>query len=220
MTPWYAATMDCSRLIQVVVVACAAILSGCASQGSATGSDVVRVVMTTTAGDITLELDAKRAPVTVNNFMGHAGRGHYNETVFHRVIPNFVVQGGGWTPNLSERAKADASAGHPDRPIINEWQNGLKNVKGTIAMARDKDPDSATREFFINVADNAKLDTPREVSGGAGYAVFGRVVDGWDVVEKIRTGATGPRPDIKVDDGSMNDVPVDLVVIKTVRVVR
>lgn len=207
------------------VAACAAgLTAGCASHGhGAAAVDMTRpvyVLMATTAGDITLELDPVRAPISTRNFLDHAAAGHYDGTVFHRVIPTFVVQGGGWTPELVERAKLDAAAGRPDTPIKNEWQNGLKNVRGSIAMARDAEPDTATREFYINVADNAKLDTAREKTGNAGYAVFGRVVYGWEAVEKIRTGATGPRPDIKVDDGTMNDVPLALVVVTAVKVIE
>ncbi len=198
--------------------------SGCASRGQgAAAVDMTRpvyVLMATTAGDITLELDPVRAPISTRNFLDHAAAGHYDGTVFHRVIPAFVVQGGGWTSDLVERAKIDAAAGRADTPIRNEWQNGLRNVRGSIAMARDAEPDTATREFYINVADNAKLDTAREKTGNAGYAVFGRVVHGWEAVEKIRTGATGPRPDIKVDDGTMNDVPLALVVITSVKVIE
>ncbi len=190
---------------------------------NAPDANVVTVLMATTKGDITLELDPVHAPLSTASFLGHARAGHYDNTVFQRVIPNFVIQGGGWTIDpsvpggLRDNAKRDADAGHPDVTIKNEWQNGLKNVKGTIALGREKDPDSASREFYINVQDNPKLDVPREVAGGAGYAVFGRVVDGWDVVEKIRWGKTQPRPDIKVDDGSMENVPLDLVVVITVR---
>jgi cyclophilin family peptidyl-prolyl cis-trans isomerase len=179
-----------------------------------------QVLIKTTRGDIVVELYPAKAPVTVDNFLKYVDDKHYDGTIFHRVMPNFVVQGGGWTPGMVERAKVDAAAGTPDVPIRNEWQNGLKNVKGTIAMAREGPPDTATREFYINVADNAKLDTAREKTGNAGYAVFGRVVAGWEVVEVIRTGATAPRPDVKVDDGSMENVPVMPVVIKAVRRVR
>lgn len=186
----------------------------------------VTVVMATTEGDITLELDPVRAPLSTQSFLNHAKAGHYDNTVFQRVIPNFVIQGGGWSIDpsapggLRDNAKRDALAGHPDVTIKNEWQNGLNNTKGTIALGREKDPDSASREFYINVVDNPKLDTPREVAGNAGYAVFGHVTHGWQVVERIRWGKTQPRPDIPVDDGSMQNVPIDLVVVKTVRVVK
>jgi peptidyl-prolyl cis-trans isomerase A (cyclophilin A) len=141
-------------------------------------SHYVRIV--TTVGNIDLELDAARAPVGVANFLGYANRGEYNATIFHRTVPGFVIQGGGYTTALVELK------GSPT--IVNEWQNGLKNVRGTIAWARDTEPNSATREFYINLADNARLDTPRELTGKAGYAVFGHVVAGMDVVDKIASG--------------------------------
>lgn len=213
---WYPVAM----LKIIAAVAPLLCLFACASNPRAVGSAPVTVSMQTSAGEIVLELDPARAPISVANFLDHAEKGHYDGTIFHRVIPTFVVQGGGWTPGMVERAKVDAAEGTPDVPIRNEWQNGLKNVKGTIAMAREAAPDTATREFYINVADNAKLDTAREKTGNAGYAVFGRVVAGWEVVEVIRTGATAPRPDVKVDDGSMENVPIMPVVIKAVRRVR
>lgn len=164
--------------------------------------------MTTSKGVIVLELDRERAPISVANFLMFADRGAYDGTIFHRVVENFVIQGGGYTPELMERAKRDKEAGHPDVPIKNEWQNGLKNVRGTIAMAREEQPDTATREFYINVADNAKLDTARPQTGHAGYAVFGRVVEGMEVVDAIRHVPTGARPSPDVTDGSLNNVPV------------
>lgn len=188
-------------------------------------------ILETSVGNITLELDRAHAPLSVDNFVRHAKAGHYDNTVFQRVIPNFVIQGGSHTPELLNLPASDAAARKPgeplglDTPIKNEWQNGLKNVKGSVGLGRDTDPDSGTREFYINVVDNPKLDTPREVSGGAGYAVFGRVTNGWDAVEKIRTGVTGSRAEkIRkngelVDGEMMKDVPLELVVVKRVRVV-
>lgn len=172
--------------------------------------------MRTTAGDIVLELDPVRAPITTANFLDHARAGHYTGTIFHRVVPDFVVQGGGWTPDLKERAKADAAAGRPDVPITNEWQQALKNERGTIAMAREEQPDTATREFYFNLRDNFKLDTARPTTGNAGYAAFGRVVSGWEVVERIATGKTEPRTVEGVTDGSMNNVPIDPVQVTLV----
>ena len=163
--------------------------------------------LSTTMGDIILELNETAAPVTVANFLGYVERHAYDGTIFHRVIGGFVIQGGGYTPDLQERAKVEGGGENKDPKIKNEWTNGLKNVRGSIAMARDADPDTATREFYINVADNPKLDTAREQTGKAGYCVFGRVVVGLDVVDKIRAVKTGPRPDVKVDDGSMENVP-------------
>jgi peptidyl-prolyl cis-trans isomerase A (cyclophilin A) len=211
------------------------LMSGCASNRSNESLTTDRVALTaileTSAGDITLELDREHAPLSVDNFVRHAKAGHYDNTVFQRVIPNFVIQGGSHTPelvNLPASAAAARKPGEPlglDTPIKNEWQNGLKNVKGSVGLGRDTDPDSGTREFYINVVDNPKLDTPREVSGGAGYAVFGRAVSGWDAVETIRTGATGSRVEKIKKDGAlvdgemMKDVPFELVVVKRVRVV-
>jgi cyclophilin family peptidyl-prolyl cis-trans isomerase len=192
---------------------------------------IMTAILETSVGNITLELDRERAPLSVDNFVRHAKAGHYDNTVFQRVIPNFVIQGGSHTPELVNLPASDAAARKPgeplglDTPIKNEWQNGLKNVKGSVGLGRDTDPDSGTREFYINVVDNPKLDTPREVSGGAGYAVFGRVTDGWDAVEKIRVGVTGSRAEkIRkngelVDGEMMKDVPLELVVVKRVRVV-
>src|SRR5262249_42591841 len=150
------------------------------------------VRMDTSMGEIVVELDSAKAPITVANFLAYADRGDYNGTIFHRVVPHWVVQGGGWTPNLKERAKLAAAAGNPDLAIKNEWQNGLKNVRGSIGMARDEGPDTATREFYINLEDHPKLDTAREKNGNAGYAVFGRVVGGMDVVDRIAAIPTHP----------------------------
>ena len=175
-------------------------------------ASVVHVLMATSAGDIVLELDPAAAPITVANFLSYMeprGAGGYDGSTFHRVVPGFVIQGGGYTAEMRPLRSGAA--------IKNEWPNGLSNARGTIAMARDADPDTATREFFINLADNAKLDTPRDVSGKAGYAVFGRVIAGMDVVDRIAAVRTAPKPDPAVTDGSLNNVPVDPVVIRAVR---
>ncbi|MFZ5522346.1 MAG: peptidylprolyl isomerase [Pseudomonadota bacterium] len=156
------------------------------------------VTLSTTQGDIVVKLDAARAPKTVENFLGYVRAGHYNGTVFHRVIDGFMIQGGGFTPDMKEK---------PTRaPIPLESRNGLANKRGTIAMARTMDPNSATAQFFINVKDNAFLDQPNSPDGN-GYAVFGQVVKGMDVVDKIRKVPTGPR-------GPFDDVPREPVVIK------
>ncbi|HMN40217.1 MAG TPA: peptidylprolyl isomerase [Phycisphaerales bacterium] len=200
----------------LLVLACLASALGCANHGpaaAASGPSPITVLMRTTRGDITLELDPGRAPITVANFLAHAQAGHYDGTIFHRVIPTFVIQGGGFTPDLRDRSRLAVAAGRPDTPIANEWTNGLKNVRGTIAMARDAAPDTATREFYINVADNPRLDTAREKTGNAGYAVFGRVVNGMGVVDEIRNGATYSRPDVIVDGEGMQNVPIDPVVV-------
>jgi peptidyl-prolyl cis-trans isomerase A (cyclophilin A) len=201
-------------LYRCIIFAIVALLAGCAADHVYRGPAraVERVRMDTSAGIIVLELDREKAPISVENFLAHTGRGAYDGTIFHRVIPTFVIQGGGYDPDLVERAKADAAAGNPDMPIRNEWRNGLKNVRGTIAMARETEPDSATREFYINVADNPRLDAARESTGNAGYTVFGRVATGMEVVDAIRSGATREIP-----DREMKDVPIEPVVIRSVR---
>ena len=154
-----------------------------------------RVAMDTSHGQIVIELDAAKAPLSTANFLAYVDAGHYDGTIFHRVIPTFMIQGGGFTADMRQKpAKA---------PIKNEWKNGLKNKRGTIAMARTSDPDSATCQFFINTVDNAGLDVARD---GAAYAVFGRVVSGMDVVDKIRAVPTGSK-------SGHQDVPKDAVVI-------
>lgn len=156
-----------------------------------------RVTLETTMGSIVLELDAEKAPVTVANFIQYVREGHYDGTIFHRVISNFMIQGGGFTPNMQQK---------PTRaPIPLESRNGLRNTTGTIAMARTQVPDSATAQFFINVKDNDFLDQANS-RDGHGYTVFGRVVSGMDVVEKIRTVPTSRR-------GMHSDVPVTPVTI-------
>ncbi|MFA6044381.1 MAG: peptidylprolyl isomerase [Phycisphaerales bacterium] len=159
----------------------------------------VYINMKTSKGDIVLQLDKEKAPISVENFTKYVDKGFYDGTIFHRVISNFMIQGGGFTPDMQQK-KTDA-------PIKNEWKNGLKNTKYTIAMARTNVPDSATSQFFINVADNAFLDQSRD---GAAYAVFGKVVAGTEVVDAIKavkTGAKGPMP---------SDVPVETVTIEKV----
>jgi len=211
--------MKYAILMVGAMAAALALGAGCASRGKpAAGDDAktVRIRMETSKGRIVLDLDREHAPITVANFLKYADRGAYDGTTFHRIVENFVIQGGGWTPDLVERAKLDKDAGRPDVPIKNEWQNGLKNLRGTIAMARDEGPDTATREVYINVADNAKLDTAREKTGNAGYAVFGRVVEGMDVVDAIRHVPTKSVKVAGVEDGSMENGPVETVVIHRV----
>ena len=142
-----------------------------------------KVKLSTSQGDIVVELDATKAPKTVDNFIQYVKAGHYNGTVFHRVIDNFMIQGGGMTADLKEK---------PTRPpIALESRNGLNNDRGTIAMARTSVPNSATSQFFINVKDNGFLNAAQS-NDGNGYAVFGKVVSGMDVVDKIRVVPTGP----------------------------
>ena len=154
--------------------------------------------METNHGTITIELDADKAPNTVANFKKYIDDDFFNNTVFHRVIPNFMIQGGGFNPGMIQKQTLD--------PIENEADNGLGNDRGTIAMARTNDPHSATAQFFINLKDNAFLNHSGKNPQGWGYCVFGKVTDGMDVVDKIATVATG-------NSGGHADVPVDDVVI-------
>ena len=150
-------------------------------------------------GVITLELDQEKAPNTVANFLSYVSKGHYNNTIFHRVIPGFMVQGGGMERGMKEK-KGDA-------PINNEANNGLKNLNYTVAMARTSDPHSATAQFFINVADNSFLNHTAPSGSGWGYAVFGKVVAGTEVVDQIKAVETSRQ-------GYHDDVPVEDVVIE------
>ncbi len=150
-----------------------------------TEAKATKVRLKTSKGDIVLALDAEKAPVTVENFLGYVKKKHYDGTVFHRVIDGFMIQGGGFASEGDKLIEKDVGKG-----IVNEGKNGLKNVRGSIAMARTNDPNSATAQFFINVKDNAMLDFP----SNGGYAVFGKVVEGMDVVDKIKAVATGTSP--------------------------
>ena len=165
----------------------------------------ILVVIDTTYGEIKVELDDAKAPISVKNFLAYADKGFYNGTIFHRVIKDFMIQGGGLTPELSPKST--------DAPIKNEASNGLKNLRGTIAMARTGVIDSATSQFFINTKDNAFLDHRDTSMQGYGYAVFGKVVGGMEVVDKIGTAPTGMR-------NRFQDVPVETVTIKGVRRVK
>lgn len=168
------------------------------------GGGAPHVVLQTSKGTIELELYPDKAPVTVKNFLEYVKKGHYDGTVFHRVIPDFMIQGGGFTPDLAEKPTG--------APIKNEADNGLKNDRGTIAMARTSDPNSATAQFFINVKDNDNLNRPS--FDGFGYAVFGKVVQGMDVVDKIRVVPTTT----KMSAGTpLENVPVEAVVIKSAK---
>ena len=160
-----------------------------------------RVEMQTTLGKITLELDAAKAPKSVENFLQYARSGQYDGTIFHRVIDGFMIQGGGFTKEMNEKpTKA---------PIANEAKNGLKNLRGSITMARRADPHSATAQFFINHRDNPNLDYPAH--DGWGYAVFGKVTEGMDVVDKIAKAKTGNR-------GMHQNVPAEPIIIESVKV--
>ena len=153
------------------------------------------VEMTTSAGTIKIELNDVKAPASVANFLAYAAKGHYDNTVFHRVIKGFMVQGGGFEPGMKQKPTG--------APIANEANNGLKNAHYTLAMARTSDPHSATAQFFINGADNAFLDFKSESGSGWGYAVFGKVVKGSEVIdaiEQVRTGNRGGHADVPLDD--------------------
>ena len=162
------------------------------------------ILMTTTVGPMTLELDADNAPKTVENFLSYVSGGFYDGTIFHRVINNFMVQGGGFTADMEQKAT--------QAPIENEANNGLKNARGTIAMARTQDPHSATAQFFINVQDNDFLNHTGENMQGWGYAVFGKVTEGEDVLDKIRCVQTG-------NQAGHQDVPIEPIIIESVTVI-
>ncbi|MFO1346042.1 MAG: peptidylprolyl isomerase [Rhodocyclaceae bacterium] len=163
-----------------------------------------KVEMQTSLGRIVVELDDAKAPGTVKNFLSYANEGFYNGTVFHRVIPNFMIQGGGLSKDLEEKPTKP--------PIQNEANNGLKNVRGTIAMARKPDPHSASAQFFINVVNNDFLDHKSPSQNGWGYAVFGKVTEGMDIADKIAQVKTNNR-------GPHQGVPTEPVVIQSVKVI-
>jgi len=163
------------------------------------------VIIRTTFGDIKLELDAEKAPATVANFLDYARAGFYDGTIFHRVINNFMIQGGGFDTEMEQKPVG--------KPIENEADNGLTNDFGTIAMARTMEPHSATAQFFINVKDNDFLNHSGKNMQGWGYTVFGKMVEGEDVLEKIRNVPTGSR-------SGHQDVPTEAVIIETVEIVE
>jgi peptidyl-prolyl cis-trans isomerase B (cyclophilin B) len=159
------------------------------------------VLIQTSKGDITIELDAEKAPITVKNFLDYVNDGFYADTIFHRVISNFMIQCGGMTADMKEKKNK--------APIKNEADNGLKNVRGSIAMARTQVVDSATSQFFINVVDSDFLNHTSKTASGYGYAVFGKVTQGMDVVDDIRQVKTGSK-------GYHQDVPVEPITIEKV----
>jgi peptidyl-prolyl cis-trans isomerase B (cyclophilin B) len=159
------------------------------------------VLITTNMGNITVELDAEKAPKTVANFLDYVAKGHYNNTIFHRVIGNFMVQGGGFEPGMKQKPA--------EQTVENEGKNGLKNDNYTLAMARTSDPHSASAQFFINVTNNSFLDYPGQ--DGWGYAVFGKVTEGKDVVDAIKKVKT-------TRSGMFADVPVEPVIIEKIEV--
>ena len=178
-----------------VLSAALAIMAGCAGE-------VKMVKLETSMGDIVIELDEENAPVTVKNFLSYTEDRFYNGTIFHRVMANFMIQGGGFTADMKQKETRE--------PIVNEASNGLKNERGTIAMARTNNPDSATSQFFINHKDNTSLNYAGK--GKPGYAVFGKVAEGMDVVDAIAAVKTARK-------GRYSDVPVKAVVIKSAKVV-
>jgi len=182
---------------------CIAALSLSGAALMAYAADAPRVQLKTSMGDIVLELDADKAPITTANFLKYVKSGQYNGTIFHRVIGNFMIQGGGFDQNMREKPT--------QAPIKNEAKNGLKNAAYTIAMARTSDPQSAAAQFFINVANNSPLDYPSR--DGWGYAVFGKVVQGTDVVDKIKQVRTG-------SSGMFDDVPLTPVVIQSATLLK
>ena len=171
----------------------------------AAGAANPQVELKTSMGTVMIELYRDKAPLTVDNFLQYVKDRHYDGTLFHRVIPGFMIQGGGHAADFSEKSTR--------KPVRNEAANGLRNVTGTIAMARTSDPHSATAQFFINLADNESLDFRYPTQEGYGYCVFGKVVKGINVVERIARVRTGPGP------GGHRDVPVKPVVIESVKLV-
>jgi len=186
-------------LASITLFACITFSPGLAAQGNP------QAVIHTSMGDIQLELYAEKAPVSVENFINYARNGFYDGTIFHRVIGSFMIQGGGFTPDMQKKATGE--------PILNEAGNGLSNLRGTIAMARTNDPHSATAQFFINVQNNTNLDyTGGSSSRSWGYAVFGRVISGMEVVDEIRFVATETQ-------GQFADVPVEPVTIDNIEII-
>jgi len=188
--------MHCMRR-SLLSLAAALALTG--ATGIAAAADAPQVLLKTSMGDITLELNQEKAPKSVANFLQYMKSGHYNGTIFHRVISNFMIQGGGFDTGMKQKPT--------NAPIENEAANGLKNEPYTVAMARTSAPNSATAQFFINVRNNAFLNYPGQ--DGAGYAVFGKVVKGSEVVDKIKDVQTGP-----------GDVPAKPVVIESASIVK
>ncbi len=193
-------------LVGVLVLAIGAIEVGCtmAEDGKPQNPNDPIVLMSTSAGEVKIELFKDKAPTTVTNFLSYVNDKFYDGTVFHRVIPRFMIQGGGFTPDMKQKPTQAA--------VKNEAGNGLKNQFGTLAMARTSDVNSATAQFFINTKDNDFLDHKDDTIQGYGYCVFGKVIEGSKVVQKIEAVETDTK-------GAYEDVPVEPVVIKSIRVV-
>ena len=196
--------------IALCTMALAFIINSCSKKDDEAEMPIIKetkmtqVTIKTSLGDIQLELDAEKAPITVENFVSIAKSGYYTDTIFHRVINGFMVQGGGLTADMSNKSSGTA-------PIQNEANNGLSNDRGTIAMARTMEPHSATSQFFINHKDNGFLNHTGENPQGWGYAVFGKVIEGMDVVDAIADVATG-------SSGGHQDVPLEVINIESVTV--
>lgn len=188
----------------LIIFACISMLSGGAALAAQKQAEPV-VKLETSLGDILVQLDTRKAPITTANFIQYVKSGHYDGTIFHLVIKNFMIQGGGMTAEMKEK--------HTNAPIRNEANNGLKNKKYTIAMARTSDPQSASSQFFINTKDNDFLNFKAETPQGWGYAVFGKVIKGQDVVDRIENVATGRK-------SGHDDVPKAPVIIKKAVVVE
>lgn len=188
-------------MLKRTLVACVALCSLATMAPSAFAANETHVVLTTSVGNIELALDSQKAPVSTKNFVDYVNSGYYNNTIFHRVIPSFMVQGGGFTAEMQQKST--------HAPIKNEADNGLRNLRGTISMARTADKDSATSQFFLNVTHNAFLDHRQRYFG---YAVFGKVVKGMDVVDKISQVPTG-------NVGPHQNVPTKPVLILSAKVV-
>jgi cyclophilin family peptidyl-prolyl cis-trans isomerase len=188
-------------MLSVKVIALCFVVLGMVAVNGARAENPI-VVMETSLGTIKIELFEDKAPITVKNFLGYVKDKHYDGLIFHRVIENFMIQGGGFEPGMKQKQTKD--------PIKNEAGNGLSNARGTIAMARTRVADSATSQFFINVKDNTALDRANSADG-VGYCVFGKVIDGMDVVDKIRKVKTGRKM-------GFDDVPDEDVVIKSIKV--
>ncbi len=195
--------MKLVRIVLVFLLAGLCILPAQAASNPSTKGKLKMVKLHTNKGIITLQLDAEKAPVTVKNFLDYVNSGFYSNTIFHRVIPNFMIQGGGFEPGMTQKPT--------NAPVKNEAANGLKNDVYTIAMARTNDPHSATAQFFINVKNNSFLDYPGQ--DGWGYCVFGKVVEGKEVVDAIARVATG-------SSGFYQDVPKEDVIITKAEVVK
>ena len=194
--------MRAQRPLPAIFLGVAALMLSTVLIGDDSQGETRIVTLTTSLGAIELQLDAGSAPDTVSNFIAYVEGGHYDGILFHRVIPNFMIQGGGMRAGLVE---------NPTRaPIENEADKGLKNLRGTIAMARTQDPHSATAQFFINLKDNSFLDHTEKSPAGWGYAVFGQVISGMDVVDQIASVETG-------SVGYHEDVPIDDVIIEHAR---